>query len=42
VELLEGAHTPGAKKLLEELAAGAPGAPLTLDAAGALARLRGR
>jgi hypothetical protein len=42
VELLEGLRTPEARKLLAELAAGAAGAPMTLDAAAALARLRGR
>jgi WD40 repeat protein len=42
VELLEGIGTPGAKKLLEELAAGAPSASLTLDAAAALRRLGNR
>jgi RNA polymerase sigma factor (sigma-70 family) len=39
VELLEGIGTPAAKKLLSELAHGAPGVPLTLDATAALARL---
>jgi hypothetical protein len=39
VELLEGIGTPAARKLLAELAAGAAGAPLTLDAAAALKRL---
>lgn len=38
VELLEGIGTPAAKKLLSELAHGAPGVPLTLDATAALAR----
>jgi RNA polymerase sigma factor (sigma-70 family) len=40
VELLEGIGTPAARGLLSELAAGAPGAPLTLDAAAALQRLK--
>ncbi len=39
IELLEGIATPAAKKLLSELANGAAGAPLTLEAAAALARL---
>jgi hypothetical protein len=39
IELLEGIDTPAAKKLLAELADGAAGAPLTLEAAAALARL---
>jgi RNA polymerase sigma factor (sigma-70 family) len=39
VELLEGMGTPAAKGLLAELAKGAAGAPLTRDAAAALARL---
>jgi hypothetical protein len=39
VELLEGVGTPAAKGLLAELAKGAAGAPLTRDAAAALARL---
>ena len=39
VELLEGLGTPEARKLLTELAAGAPNAPLTLDANAALKRL---
>ncbi len=42
VELLEGIGTPAAKALLAELAKGAAGAPLTLDAAAALARLEPR
>jgi RNA polymerase sigma factor (sigma-70 family) len=42
VELLEGIATPAAKDLLSDLAKGAAGAPLTLEAAGALERLRGR
>jgi RNA polymerase sigma factor (sigma-70 family) len=42
VELLEGIGTPAAKELLSELAKGAAGAPLTGEAAGALARLRRR
>src|SRR5262249_33139751 len=41
VELLEGLGTPEAKKFLTELAGGAAGAPLTLDAAAALKRLGG-
>lgn len=40
VELLEGIATPAAKELLDELAKGAAGAPLTLDAAAALGRLK--
>jgi RNA polymerase sigma factor (sigma-70 family) len=40
VELLEGIGTPAAKELLAELAKGAAGAPLTLDAAAALERLK--
>ncbi|MDY3556003.1 sigma-70 family RNA polymerase sigma factor [Gemmata sp. JC717] len=39
VELLEGLRTPEARKLLNELAKGAAGAPLTRDAAAALKRL---
>jgi hypothetical protein len=39
VELLEGIGTPAARGLLTELAKGAAGAPLTVDAAAALARL---
>ena len=39
VEVLEGLGTPEAKKLLEELARGAPGAALTRDADAALKRL---
>jgi RNA polymerase sigma factor (sigma-70 family) len=39
VELLEGIGTPDARKLLLELAHGAPGVPQTLEAAAALARL---
>lgn len=39
VELLEGLGTPAAKKLLNELASGKAGAPLTLDATAALKRL---
>jgi hypothetical protein len=39
VELAEGLGTPAARKLLAELAAGGPGAPLTLDASAALRRL---
>jgi RNA polymerase sigma factor (sigma-70 family) len=39
VELLEGVGTPAAKAWLAELAKGAAGAPLTVDAAAALARL---
>src|SRR5579883_614068 len=39
VELLEGLGTPAAKKLLNELAAGATNAPLTFDASAALKRL---
>jgi hypothetical protein len=39
VELLEGIGTPAAKALLAELAKGAAGAPLTLDASAALSRL---
>ncbi|HEV3437655.1 MAG TPA: WD40 repeat domain-containing protein [Gemmata sp.] len=42
VELLEGLGTPEARKLLTELAAGAPNAPLTLDAGAALKRLSKR
>ncbi len=42
VELLEGIGTPAARELLAELARGAAGAPLTLDAAAALARLQRR
>jgi RNA polymerase sigma factor (sigma-70 family) len=42
LEVLEGIGTPAAKELLSELAKGAAGAPLTLDAAGALARLQRR
>ena len=41
VELLEGTATPAAKELLSELAKGARGAPLTLEAASALKRLGG-
>jgi RNA polymerase sigma factor (sigma-70 family) len=40
VELLEGLATPAARKILTEVAAGATGAPLTLDAVSALKRLR--
>ncbi|WP_162667285.1 sigma-70 family RNA polymerase sigma factor [Gemmata massiliana] len=39
VELLEGWGTPAARKFLAELAAGASGVPLTIDAAAALKRL---
>jgi hypothetical protein len=39
VELLEGLGTPAARKLLTELAEGAAGAPLSLDAGAALKRL---
>ncbi|AMV24306.1 ECF RNA polymerase sigma factor SigE [Gemmata sp. SH-PL17] len=39
VELLEGLGTPAARKFLAELAAGAPGTPLTTDAAATLKRL---
>jgi RNA polymerase sigma factor (sigma-70 family) len=39
VELLEGLGTPEAKKMLTEVAGGAGGAPLTLDATAALKRL---
>jgi RNA polymerase sigma factor (sigma-70 family) len=39
VEVLEGIATPEAKRVLEELAKGAPGAALTRDAAAALRRL---
>src|SRR5262249_12406636 len=39
VEVLEGVGTPAAKKLLEELAKGAPGARLTREAGAALRRL---
>jgi hypothetical protein len=39
VELLEGIATPAARDVLSELAKGAAEAPLTLEAAGALARL---
>jgi WD40 repeat protein len=39
VELLEGIGTPAARELLREWAKGAAGAPLTVDAAAALARL---
>ncbi len=39
VELLEGLGTPAARKFLAELAAGASGVPLTIDAAAALKRL---
>jgi hypothetical protein len=42
VELLEGIGTPAAKEVLSEWAKGATGAPLTLEAAGALVRLRRR
>jgi WD40 repeat protein len=42
VELLEGIGTSAAKALLKELAEGAAGAPLTLDAAASLARLENR
>ena len=42
VELLEGIGTPAAKRLLVELAKGAAAAPLTQDAAAALARLERR
>jgi WD40 repeat protein len=42
VELLEGIGTGAAKRLLTDLAKGAAGAPLTLDAAAALARLERR
>jgi RNA polymerase sigma factor (sigma-70 family) len=40
VELLEGIATPEAKEMLSELAKGGGGAPLTLEAASALARLK--
>lgn len=39
IELLELAATPEAKKVLESLAAGAPGARLTREAAGAISRM---
>jgi hypothetical protein len=39
VELLEGIGTPAARELLSELAKGAAGAPLTLEAAAARERL---
>ena len=39
VELLEGIATPAARDVLSELAKGTADAPLTLEAAGALARL---
>jgi WD40 repeat protein len=42
VELLEGIGTPAARELLSELAKGAAGAPLTLEAGAALARLSNR
>jgi WD40 repeat protein len=42
LELLEGIGTPAAKKLLSELAEGAAGAPLTLEAAATRARLERR
>jgi hypothetical protein len=42
VELLEGIGSPAAKGLLLELAKGAVGAPLTLDAEAALVRLERR
>jgi len=42
IELLEEINTPAARKLLAELAIGAADAPLTLDAAAALGRLKGR
>jgi WD40 repeat protein len=42
VELLEGIATPAARDMLSELAKGAIEAPLTLDAAAALERLRRR
>jgi hypothetical protein len=38
--VLEGLGTPQAKRLLEELAKGAPGAALTREAKAALGRLR--
>jgi HEAT repeat protein len=40
-EALEGMATPEAKKLLEELAKGAPGAALTEESKAALARIKG-
>ena len=42
VELLEGTACPAAKDLLSELAKGAAGVPLTLEAAAALGRLARR
>jgi WD40 repeat protein len=42
VELLEGIATPAAREVLSELAKGAAEAPLTLEAAAALERLRRR
>lgn len=39
VELLEAVGTPEAKALLADLAKGAPGVPLTVDAGAALERL---
>jgi WD40 repeat protein len=42
IRVLEMAHTPGAKELVETLAQGAPGAPLTEEAKAALARWPGR
>jgi hypothetical protein len=42
VELLEGMGTPAAKQYLAELAKGAVGAPLTLEAVAALGRLERR
>jgi HEAT repeat protein len=42
VEVLEGLGTPEAKKLLEELANGAPEAPLTREAKASLGRLANR
>ena len=38
-EVLESVGTPEARDLLKKLAGGAPGAPLTRDAQGALRRL---
>ncbi len=40
LELLEGIGTPAARNLLSELAKGPAGAPLTMDAASSLARLK--